>query len=186
MRRRLRGFGSAWHLVTRFFGSLLPVGPPPETERWALEHLSAGERLLFSTMSGPDRRHAIGVATEALELARRDGLQEAELPAGFVPAALMHDVGKVQSGLGTFGRVFATLLALVLGRSRVVSWEAGADGWRLAFARYLSHDRLGARSLEQAGADALTVSWAREHHLSPEQWSVDRRLAAFLKAADGD
>lgn len=183
---RLESFGSAWHLASRFFVSLLPFGPPSSKERWALEHLSSGERLLFSAMSGPDRRHAIAVATDALELARRAGIEPGELPRAFVAAALLHDVGKTEARLGTFGRVFATLLALLLGRGRVVAWEGGAKEWTSRAARYLTHDRLGAEALERAGAASLTVAWAREHHLPPDRWSIDRRLADVLKKADGD
>ena len=40
--------------------------------------------------------------------------------------------------------------------------------------------------LTVAGSDALTVAWAREHHLPPEQWTVERHLADALKAADDD
>ena len=180
-----QGFGSALHLVTRFFGSLIPFGPRADDEKWALEHLSTKERLLFSSMSGADRRHAVAVAKEALRLARRDGVNEASLPAGFLPAALLHDVGKLESGLGTFGRVFATFAALGLGRSKVVSW-APAGGWRGRFAAYLTHDAIGARLLEGAGSEGFTVTWTRQHHLPPERWEIDAKLASFLKDADGD
>jgi hypothetical protein len=51
---------------------------------------------------------------------------------------------------------------------------------------YLAHDALGAQLLQQAGSRALTVSWAREHHLEPARWTIDARVGAALKAADGD
>jgi hypothetical protein len=51
---------------------------------------------------------------------------------------------------------------------------------------YLTHDRLGADLLRVAGSEPLTVAWAGEHHLPPEQWSVDRATGDALKAADGD
>jgi hypothetical protein len=51
---------------------------------------------------------------------------------------------------------------------------------------YLSHDALGAQLLRQAGSRELTILWAREHHLEPARWTVDARLGAALKAADGD
>ncbi len=55
-------FGSIGHLAGRFFGALLPFGPPQPDERWAEDHLLPGEQALWQRMSGPDRRHAIGVA----------------------------------------------------------------------------------------------------------------------------
>jgi hypothetical protein len=45
---------------------------------------------------------------------------------------------------------------------------------------------LGVKLLERAGSQALTVSWAGEHHLAPELWTVDATIGAALKAADGD
>lgn len=153
------------HLARRFAGSLRPGGPSPTDEAWAESHLGNGERLLWRRMSGADRRHAVGVARTVGE-------------ARLVPAALLHDVGKIESPLGTFGRVVATLGAAVLGRSR---WQP--DG---AVGRYLRHDAIGAELLAAAGAAPLTVAWAREHHLPPERWSVDRADGERLKAADDD
>ncbi|MCU0273175.1 MAG: hypothetical protein MUE34_08085 [Acidimicrobiales bacterium] len=100
-------------------------------------------------------------------------------------AALLHDVGKVESGFGTFGRVFATVVAGVRGRATVAGWS-GAPGLRGRLGRYVRHPELGADLLVDAGADPLTVAWAREHHLPPEDWTVPRPLALALKAADDD
>jgi hypothetical protein len=121
--RSAGAFGSWWHLAGRFFLALLPVGPRPPAARWALAHLSPAERSLFDAMSGPDRRHAIGVARDAVRLAGGE-----PVPDAFVAAALLHDVGKIESGLGTFGRVLATVAAVVLGRERLASFDAGAGG----------------------------------------------------------
>lgn len=93
-------------------------------------------------------------------------------------AALLHDVGKVESGLGTFGRVPATLIGL-LGRHRV----AGGEG---RFARYLRHDSIGALLLARAGSDPVTVAWAAQHHLAPGGWSLPPEIASALKSADDD
>jgi putative nucleotidyltransferase with HDIG domain len=181
--RRLRAFGSVLHLAGRFFGSLSPAGPSPADSTWAEGALSGPEWELFCQMSGPDRRHAVAVAREALRLAQTKGISLLELPDGFVPAALLHDVGKVRSRLGTFGRVLATVLAIAIGRRRILSWK-GRTGSQ--FANYLAHDRLGAELLEAAGSHQLTIDWAREHHLPQDRWQVDGRLARCLKEADGD
>lgn len=181
--RKLGGFGSFFHLAIRFFGALSPAGPSPADAAWAAARLSADEQRLFSRMSGPDKRHAVGVARQALLLAGEDGLGEEELPAGFVAAALLHDVGKIESRLGTFGRVFATLLAIGLGRSRLQAWK-GRIGQEVS--KYLAHDRIGAELLETAGSTELTVNWARDHHLPPARWRLDSKLAGYLKEADGD
>ncbi len=107
------GFGSWHHLAGRFFGALSPAGPPADDEAWALSSLLEGEQALWARMSGPDRRHAVGVARDTVQL-----LQPAAPPRDVVAAALLHDVGKVESGLGTFARVGVTLAAMTAGRSR--------------------------------------------------------------------
>lgn len=114
-------------------------------------------------MSAPDQRHAVGVA-------RRVAETHTERPV--LAAALLHDVGKIDAALGTFGRVAATLV----GRRRA----------RGRFALYLRHDAIGASLLTDAGSDPLTIAWAREHHLPPERWTVPADVAAALKAADDD
>jgi hypothetical protein len=182
----MQGFGSAWHLAGRFFGSLAPFGPSRSDEQWALTQLTEAEQALFGRMSPPDRRHAIRVANDALRLSERRLGGGSAPPAGFVPAALLHDVGKVESHLGTFSRVLATLLALVLGRGRSLAWQDGPGRYRRRVGAYLAHDRIGAALLEGSGSDSLAVAWAREHHLPAARWTIDPVVASCLKDADGD
>lgn len=197
--------GSIPHLARRFFGALSPAGPPPADESWATGLLLPGERQLWRAMSGPDRRHAVRVARDTLRL-----LDDGGPPPGraVMAAALLHDVGKVVSGLGTLARAAVTAVALVVGRSRLAGQpgqpdqpdqpdqlsEAGPFGadtpgrltWRRRVECYFRHDRIGADLLRRAGSDQVTVAWAEEHHLPSDRWTVDRRLADALKAADGD
>jgi hypothetical protein len=180
------GFGSWHHLAGRFFGALSPAGPPDDDEAWALSSLLEGEQSLWARMSGPDRRHAVGVARETVQL-----LQPGSPPREVVAAALLHDVGKVESGLGTFARVGVTVAAMAAGRDRLLAWSASAapqspPSWRARTGMYLAHDGLGADLLQSAGSDELTVTWAREHHLPSARWTIDGRVADALKEADGD
>lgn len=161
------------HLAGRFVGSLSRRPPDAADEAWARVHLLPGEDAIWVRLSNPDRRHAIGVARDVV--ARLD----AHAMRPIVAAALLHDSGKLDSGFGTFARVGATVWAGLYGHTR-----AAAGGGRLA--RYVRHDAIGARALEAAGADPLTVAWAREHHLDPSAWTVERSVADALKAADDD
>ena len=119
--------------------------------------LLPGERALWGRMSGADRRHAVGVARQV----GRDDL---------AAAALLHDVGKIESRLGTLARVAATVVGP---RTR-------------RFAMYRDHPAIGARLLQEAGSAGLTVAWAAEHHLPRERWTVPQEVADVLKAADDD
>lgn len=242
---REHGLGSLRHLMGRFVGALWPGGPSVGEEAWALDALLPGEQALWRRMSGPDRRHAVGVARDALILldqgapasrcagqptgvggrgavaggraagsgepgggsvvgptqgtGRRSdhlgglgsmGGEQTGISARVVAAsALLHDVGKVESELGTLARAVVTGLALVVGRERIGGPDeavARRPGWRGQVQRYFHHDRIGGELLRRAGSDPLTVAWAEQHHLPADRWTVERRVGEALKAADGD
>lgn len=141
--------------------------------------LSDGELALWDRMSLADRKHAAGVAN-ALE-ARR--------PLGAGPevtvAALLHDVGKIDAGLGTFGRALATLAAAALGPERVAGWQ-NRRGLARRVGAYLDHPERGAALLRSAGSHAFVVTWAAEHHQDQRSWTIERSIAEVLKAVDDD
>jgi hypothetical protein len=105
-----------------------------EDEVWVDEHLLAGERSLWIRMSNQDRRHSVAVARRFVR--DRPGATRAE-----VAGAILHDVGKIECGLGTFGRVAATIV--------------GAH--TAAFAAYHDHEEIGAAMAQAAGSDPTTV-----------------------------
>ena len=80
-------------------------------------------------MTVQDRRHSILVARRFVEFAPEASRAE-------VAAALLHDVGKLASGLGTFARVVATVVGPRTDR----------------FRPYHDHERLGAEMLAAAGS----------------------------------
>ena len=169
----------ARHLAGRFFGSLHPGGPNAAEELWVASQLTAGERDVWRRMANPDRRHAVGVAR------RLHATVASPVERPVAAAALLHDCGKVVSGLGTYGRVLATVAAAVGGRDMAGPWSE-RRGFTRRVGLYLRHPELGADLLSMAGSDPLTVAWARQHHLPAEQWSVPPEVGAALKAADDD
>jgi len=168
-------FGSPIHLARRFFTSLRTTPPPAADDGWAEGHLLAGEAVLWHRLSGPDRRHAIGVGRATIDLLGG----EAGAGRPVVAAALLHDVGKIEARLGTIGRAAVTAAAMAVGPDRVAR-RSGRAG------RYLHHDELGARLLTAAGSDPLTVAWTLEHHLPADRWTLPPAVAQALKAADDD
>ena len=170
---------TARHLTRRFAGSLLPRGPRPLDDAWAAGVLTPAELGVWRRMSGPDRRHAVGVARRVDE-ALRGGARPV------LAAALLHDAGKIDSGLGTLSRVPVTVFALAGGRSRARTWVELPDGVRSRVAAYLDHPARGAALLRAAGSDPVTVAWAAEHHLPPDRWSVAPAIGRALAAADDD
>ena len=178
--RRLGVAGEVWHLAKRFAGSLKPGPPSSADEEWARSQLLPGERRVWDTMSNPDRRHACTVARAVdAELSGR-----ADRPV--VAAALLHDSGKVVSGLRTPARVVATCFWLVAGDGTAAEWRCDASIVKRRLAQYRLHPTIGADQLAAVGSDPLTVDWTREHHLPPEQWTVPADVANVLKSCDDD
>lgn len=175
----MHGLADSLHLAKRFVTSLVPLGPSAHDAVWAQQQLASDEMLLWDAMPPTDRRHSVAVARRV----ERSLGDDATRPV--LAAALLHDVGKIQSGLGTFGRVAATLTVGLVGRSRTASWSE-RPGVRGRVSRYLRHPELGAVMLSAAGSDAVTIAWAREHHLHPAECSLPSRIATALRAADDD
>ena len=96
--------------------------------------LLAAEFELWSRMRVEDRRHSIEVLARFDE--RTTGASRAERAA-----ALLHDIGKLDSDLGVTARVLATMI--------------GPRGSRLT--RYHDHVRLGVELLGSIGSDPVTV-----------------------------
>jgi hypothetical protein len=168
---------SAGHLARRFLGSLRPGGPRRSDALWVRGQLLPAELTLWAAMPAADRRHAAAVGRRVVAAGAGD--------RPVVAAALLHDVGKTVSHLSTMGRVAATVLAAWLGRERVAAWTEGR-GYSRRVGLYLEHPKLGGDLLQLAGSDPLTIAWAREHHLPPEQWTVPAATGELLKAADDD
>ncbi len=156
-----------------------PGGPSAADEAWAAGALAPTEAALWQRMSAPDRRHAVGVARAVTALLGDDAVRPVRA------AALLHDVGKVESGLGPVRRALVTLGAMVVGREAAAEWSARGGMLGRAGA-YVRHDEIGAALLTEACSDPLTVAWAREHHLPTDRWTVPPDVGAALKAADDD
>ena len=141
--------------------------------------MSEAEYALWSRKYGPDRRHSAAVGRE---VERRLG---AEATPPVLAAALLHDIGKIDADLGTWGRVVATLSAKVAGRDTAKLWSK-STGFTRKVGLYLQHPAIGADMLEMADSDPLTVAWAAEHHRSPEEWTIDADIAQVLHDVDDD
>ena len=135
-----------WHLAARFVTSLPPTPPSVEDEVWADDHLLPAERELWVQLSNQDRRHSIGVARRFDDA--RGGASRAE-----IAGALLHDIGKIECGLGTFGRVAATVVG---GRTE-------------RFRLYHDHEEIGARLVAECGSDPVTIELVAEAGPAYEQ-----------------
>ncbi|HYI60951.1 MAG TPA: hypothetical protein VEW93_04005 [Acidimicrobiales bacterium] len=168
---------TAGHLVRRFVGSLAPGTVAGDDLAWVDGQLTEREGELWRSMPRADRRHSLAVAR------RVQAALGAEATRPVLAAALLHDVGKVASGLGTYGRVMATLSGAVAGRDMAEAWSQ-TRGVTRRIGLYLRHEELGADMLELDGSEPLTVALVREHSWPDDERSVPGHLADALRAAD--
>lgn len=122
------------HLALRFVTSLSSHPPDVAEEVWAEDHLLPGEVGLWRQMNNQDRRHSAKVARRFV--AARPDASRAE-----IAGALLHDVGKIECDLGTWGRVAASVVG---GRTE-------------RFRAYQDHEFIGSQLAERAGSEPATV-----------------------------
>jgi hypothetical protein len=130
------------HLIRRFVTSLSRRMPPAIDVAWVNEKLLENEFELWCRMKPHDQRHSVEVARRFSELHPTFSRDE-------VAAALLHDIGKVESELGIMGRVVATI--------------AGPKGE--TFRRYHDHELIGLNLCRKAGSSAETLrllDWSHE------------------------
>jgi hypothetical protein len=147
------------HLVKRFFGFLTATRPGPEDQLFVSRSLHTDLLRLFYKQRVEDQRHALDVARRVQDRPH------------LIEAALMHDIGKTEIGLGAIGRSVATLWAL----TSLPIWGE----WLL----YIDHGPRGADLLEDAGAGDLALAFAR-HHPGPVPSGFDEADWHLLETAD--
>ena len=122
------------HLALRFATSLSGSPPDVAEEVWAESRLLPGEIGLWRQMTNQDRPHSAKVARRFV--AARPDATRAE-----IAGALLHDVGKIECELGTWGRVAASVVG---GRTE-------------RFRSYHDHEYIGSQLAAAAGSDLATV-----------------------------
>lgn len=196
--------GEVGHLVRRLWASVRRGGPTEADRAWVAEVLSPSEYQLWARQDPPDRRHSASVARQVHRALAGGSLAGGSLAGGslgggesgegaplsedsrwVLAGALLHDVGKIEAGLGTWGRVWATLVSKIVGPGRARRWTE-RSGCRGRIGRYLAHPEIGAELLRAARSDPRTVAWAAQHHQPPDQWTVPAEIARMLHAFDND
>jgi len=172
----------ALHLGRRFVRALSSRPPRDRDVAWVSGILEPAELELWRSLPNHDRRYTIRVAKDVET--RLAGTEYAGQPR-WLAAALLHDVGKLDAGLGVVGRSVATVMGAVAGPVRVDRW-AQTSGFRRRAAWYLHHDDRGADRIRAAGGREEAARWASAHH-HPSRWpasGVPVPVAEALEAAD--
>jgi hypothetical protein len=174
----------ARHLTRRFFAALWPGRPAASDDAWVRTFVNPAEYEIWARTANHDRRHSIGVA-RSVQVAL-SGTAYADQPE-WLEAALLHDVGKLDSRLGIFGRVGATLAGWAAGHDMADVWS-GKRGITRRVGLYLRHGELGATRIRFVGGSESAARWAAAHH-EPDTWSatgIPTPVIEALHAADDD
>lgn len=166
------------HLARRFFGSLTAKAPDASAVSWVHRFLSESEFELWERMDVPDRVHSIQVAEQVVGMLPRPQHEA-------IAAALLHDVGKIEAGLGTWARVLATLVWTVSPDEAAYRWAQQA-GVKRQLGQYRLHPEIGSRLCSAAGSAPLVSAWAAQHHRPPDEWTVPEEFGLILKRCDDD
>lgn len=142
------------HLLRRFLQSLSTRVPSPSETSKLRSLMSEGEFRLWLKMSASDRRHSLKVVDRFCG-------RLSDATAAEVVGVALHDVGKVASNLGVFGRVVSTVVGP---RTR-------------RFAIYHDHESIGLGMLREAGSSnevlAILDGSARQSALNAFRWADD-------------
>jgi hypothetical protein len=172
------------HLARRFFGALWPGKPAATDTAWVGTVLNERELVVWKRMPNHDRRHSIRVARDVE--ARLADTKYAGDPR-WAEAALLHDIGKLDSDLGVFGRVAATLAGAAAGHDMADAWSQ-KRGITRRFGLYLRHPELGASRIRMCEGSREAALWA-EAHQDPDDWpstGLPEPVIDALAAADDD
>jgi hypothetical protein len=171
------------HLARRFFGALRPGGPSAADTRWVDSILTPEELSLWQRMKSHDRRHSVAVARRVEKILA--GSKDAD--PRWCAVALLHDVGKLDSGLGVFGRVGATVAGGLAGHDMAAVWSQ-KRGITRRVGLYLRHPELGATRIRVVGGREEAARWAEAHHDEQARVALDfpEKVTAALYDADDD
>lgn len=170
-------FGSLKHLIARFAFSFFSSKPTTETLEF-LNLLNSDELNLFNAQRKLDKRHSFR-NVKKLHILLGTPAPDIVIACG------LHDVGKVQSGFGVFGRVFATCVATVAGLHRVDAWSGNSsNSITQRIATYVRHPEIGADLLAGAGSNLIAITWARDHHKRLHESTLEPSLFRLLSKVD--
>ncbi len=170
---RPRAPQAARYRTAQFFAAVRARRSPPSLEP-AREVLGDELFALFVRMPPEDQRHGLEVFGRLEATGNRDPI--------LLRAALLHDLGKAEAGVGLPHRVARVVLRAVW----PPLWQrlaAAPTGWRRPFWAVANHPARGAVWVETAGGDPDLCALIRYHEsAAPAEWRGSeqaRRLAAL-------
>ena len=149
------------------------------------EYLNYAEQRLFYNMSLPDQAHALNVAHTAENILRHEAMGQKINETLLIRAALLHDIGRTNSDMNTWGKVAAVLLHNffpVLAKKLSASYRPSTGWWlqRVMYV-YFHHPDIGAKKLNNLGL-VKEAALVAGHHATPK--TSDEPELTILRQAD--
>ena len=147
-------------LAGRAIAAILRRRSDPADRAWASAVLTPAEFVLWARQSDYDQSHSVHVARRV-----QDCLAETAYAGDplWPSAALMHDVGKIESNLSLAERAIATLASKTVGVMTARRWAEAATGLKRRIGLYLIHGELGAAMIRAAGGREAIAVWSEIH-----------------------
>ncbi|MDI6619137.1 MAG: HDIG domain-containing protein [Clostridiales bacterium] len=153
--------------IKQFFRGIF-VCVPPESGILIKRYLNKKEYDLFMKLPPYERAHALNTAFTV------QGFGDIDNKEIIVKAALLHDIGKVGSGIGIFGKSI-----LVLTDKFFPDFSHKLSQKIDMFKIYYKHPEIGAKLLESIGTDKKVILLVENHHSNKYIKGIE-----YLKKAD--
>ena len=147
-------------LAKRLIGILHPAPPEAAEQEWVRSLLTREEFDLWSKLSPHDQIHSVRVAQG---VRRRLAATPYAGDSLWLSVAIMHDIGKLESNLAMYERMFATVAGRTVKLSTATRWASSARGLTRRVGRFLIHGALGSEMIRSAGGREEIALWSAVH-----------------------
>ena len=172
-----------FRLVGRAIDLLRHARCNPADQEWVWSILMPAEFDLWTKLPAHDQYHTVRVAQKVQQ--RLAQTQQAN-DDRWLGAALMHDIGKLESNLSGPERVIANLVGKSISLSKARRWATAGSGLSRRIGLYLIHGSVGAEMLRATGARNELAAWAEVHqeYQFPAGLKIPRVVIRALSDSD--
>lgn len=123
----------------------------PEDQQFLRRHLNDREIFLFRRLRVGEQRHCLNIAYDCLSVKKND--------TTLIKAALLHDVGKIESNLTLANKSLVVLIIKLNVPEKLLP-----KFLHKALYYKIHHPKLGAEFLKEIGTEAPVIFLTRYHH----------------------
>ena len=141
--------------VSQLWWSLTAEPLPDPAQQEIEEILSSAQRDLFFCFQESDQWHAYRVYRTLIE----SGHSQPDL----LTAALLHDIGKIETNLTVWDRILVVVVNRLMPRKWLEWGQGDVNSWKRPFVVGQHHPQWGAELARTAGCSAMTIELIARH-----------------------